>query len=94
MITKLMLTADDVLAMLASVLEYNRRGKMIGVTYHDAAGSRVDVAYAEVYAEERGLAVRSLPEPDAQAQINPPVLDPRQIPGVASIQELIDLAGE
>lgn len=96
MITKTLLTAADVAAMFAAVLEYNRRGgSLLGVAYHAADGSPLPVAYAEVYAEEPGLAVRAAPEPQADELdrlLNPPVADPRKVPAAASIGQLRKLA--
>lgn len=83
--------------MLAAVLEYNRRGALIGMTFHAADGAALPVAYAEVYCDEKGLAVRALPEPDRQEvadALNPPVADPRKVPGAASVGELKRLADD
>jgi hypothetical protein len=92
MLNKTVLTADDLTGLVAAIYEYNGRGPVIGVLFFDQQGQPLPVAWAEAWSEDRGLSVRTKPEPTAEelaARISRlPVQDPRAIPGPASFAEL------
>lgn len=94
MITKIMLMPDDLTAMFQSILEYNRRGKLVSFAFFDAEQKPIDtIAYMEVYTEESGgLAVRARPEDSSEDKlrklVNP---DPRIVQPPASLEELQEL---
>lgn len=97
MITKIMLMPDDLTAMFQSILEYNRRGKLVSFAFFDAEQKPVNtIAYMEVYTEESGgLAVRAKPEEDPQQSVRNMVApDPRSIIQPLTIEEAQRLAGE
>lgn len=94
MVTKTVLMAEDVAAMLGGVFEYNRRGLVAGVAFYGADHQLLPVAYVEVIADEPPLTVRSKPEDDkggGSASAAAYGIDPRLVPGPLTANELSTL---
>lgn len=91
MLDKKLIPVDHLTGIMDSVYEYNSLGKVVGITFHAADQSRVEVAYIEVVSDSLQLKVRSKPEsedPNQSSLASAYGLDPRLVPGPQSMAEL------
>lgn len=97
MLTRHVLKPDDLAGLVASVFAYNQRGDVVAIAFYDSLGRPVEIGYAEAIAESPPLRVRQEPESSIEDRLTrlavggEPV-DPRAIPGAASLTDLATIA--